>query len=101
MSVSVTKNADHTFLLTGILTAETVGELWAQRRSLFNGEPSFRVDLKGVTHCDSSGLALLTAWARYAKQQGKQVNFIHLPSQLLAIAHASGLENILPIENHS
>ena len=54
-------------------------------------------DLQQVIAEDNSGLALLTAWTRFAKQQGKSVFFVNLPEQLRDIAKLSGLDQLLPI----
>lgn len=55
-------------------------------------------DFSDVARCDSSALALLTAWARAAKKTGKQARFVHLPSQLLDIAKLSNLDKILSLK---
>jgi phospholipid transport system transporter-binding protein len=54
-------------------------------------------DLQQATTKDISGLALLTAWTRFAKKIGKSIQFINLPPQLLDMAKLNGLKDLLPI----
>lgn len=54
------------------------------------------VDLQGVGRADSAGLALLIEWVRCARRSGKTLAFHRVPSQMMAIARTSDLENMLP-----
>lgn len=93
-------NADGTLALLGAVDYTAItATVWEQSKLLLAAIPnSIRIDLQGVTHSDSTGVALLVAWARYARQQGKSICFIHLPVQMRAIVRVSGLEKLLPIE---
>lgn len=53
------------------------------------------IDLNEVSSSDSSALALLLDWLRYARQQGKTIQFVNWPNQLLAIAKANGVSELL------
>ena len=86
------------FQLTGDLSFASVPQVYAQGHALFNGQAATLVlDLSSVERTDSAGLALLVAWLRQARHQRKDLRFQNIPAQLLAIAKASGLENILPL----
>jgi anti-anti-sigma factor len=52
-------------------------------------------DLSLVSFSDNSGVALLISWKRCAKKLNKQVAFINVPKQLIALVTASGLKEIL------
>ena len=55
-------------------------------------------DLAGITKADSAGLALLLEWLRLAGQAGVDLHYVNLPSQLSAMAHVVGVDEILVID---
>jgi len=83
------------YLLTGELTFNTVGEIWNRSRELFAGGGSLTVDFSGITHTDSSALALLLEWKRLAHQQRRKVNYRHIPASLIAVAAVSNAADFL------
>lgn len=85
------------FLLSGMLTFDTAPPAWRASSALLNGGGDLTLDLQGVTHTDSAGLALLIEWMRGARRRNKRITFKNIPTQMLAIAKVSGLERILPI----
>ena len=52
-------------------------------------------DLGGVRAADSSGVALLLAWQRRARDAGQQLTFINVPGNLDALTQLYGLEDVL------
>lgn len=82
----------------GDLTFGTVNDLLASARRIFASIPVLNIDLVDVTCSDSAGLALLIDWMRSAKQQNKNIMFHNIPAQMLAMAHASGLDELLPLQ---
>jgi phospholipid transport system transporter-binding protein len=84
--------------ISGELTFSTVTGLLGQSRPLFeqSGERVV-VDLGGVERADSAGLAMLIEWMRLASARGCAIEFSHLPAQMLDIAVASDLDDILPL----
>ena len=90
------------FQLAGELSFASVPQIYAQGHTLLADRAATLVlDLSSVERTDSAGLALLVEWLRQARHQRKDLRFQNIPAQLLAIAKASGLENILPLANHS
>ena len=84
--------------IQGALTLDTAQEKLRQGQAwIENLRTDGKIDLSEVTQCDSAGMALLIAWARFAKQQDRKIQFVHLPSQLLTIARLSNLDTVLPI----
>ncbi len=77
------------FALTGKLGFETVVALLNQGRDQFAGKLAMAVNLGGVTHADSAGLALLLEWLREARQQGQTLTYQTVPAQLHALARIS------------
>ncbi|MCW8827547.1 MAG: STAS domain-containing protein [Gammaproteobacteria bacterium] len=85
--------------ISGELTFATVTILLEQSRPLLlSAKGGLVMELAGVGRVDSAGLALLIQWMRMAREQGVDILFRHVPEQLLAIAHASDLDTILPLE---
>jgi phospholipid transport system transporter-binding protein len=85
--------------VSGELTFSTVTALLEQSQPLLNAAQGWLVmELADVSRVDSAGLALLVQWMRMAREHSVDILFRHVPEQLLAIARASDLENILPLE---
>ncbi len=83
---------------SGRLTFDSVTALMQRSDLLWQGQGALVVDLAGVDRSDSAGLALLVDWTRRARAAGREIQFIHVPAQLWAIAEVSGLEAVLPLQ---
>lgn len=55
------------------------------------------VDLNNLKHSDSSGLAVISAWVRYAYKQNKLLTICDMPKFLFDLSKASNLEQFFPI----
>jgi phospholipid transport system transporter-binding protein len=53
------------------------------------------IDLAGVTHSDSSGLALLIEWLSVAKAAQRTLRYENMPTQLHQLARLSEIEDLL------
>lgn len=84
--------------VTGLLGFATVTALLEPLEALLPGQGSLRVDLGGVTHADSAGLALLVHWLRLARRRGLSLEFHQAPAQLMDMARLSRLDRILPLQ---
>ena len=84
------------FVLSGVLSFDTVTPLLAEGQSLFASVDVVRVDLAAVELCDSAGVALLAEWVRLTRGWQKEIEYQNVPAQLLAIAELSGLDALLP-----
>ena len=103
MSEAIAINLDQLsgkVLISGELTFSTVNRVIDEIQSLVASLPTLQVDLSDVTRSDSAGLALLVHWMREAKRAKKTLIFHHLPPQMLAIASASGLDELLPMQSN-
>jgi phospholipid transport system transporter-binding protein len=89
---------DNLFHVAGELTFATVNELLEQAPALFESHPKLNIDFTKVTRSDSAGLALLIDWMRLAKTNSKEIMFYNIPAQMLAIANASGVDELLPAQ---
>jgi phospholipid transport system transporter-binding protein len=53
------------------------------------------IDFSGITAVDSSAVALLLEWRRRALAKGKQLAFVNLPANLLALAELYGVTDLI------
>ncbi len=74
---------------TRVVSIRRMGELKLSRHS------SVQFDFSGVVQCDSSALVLLMAWKRFAKAEGVNVEFLHLPSSLTSLAAMCNIESMI------
>lgn len=86
------------YVLCGALTFDSVPHLWREGLSRFEDAAKLTLDLQEVTHTDSAGLALMVEWMREAKRRNSEIHFRNIPSQMLAIASTSRLEQLFPQE---
>jgi len=87
------------YRLEGRLTVDEVPEVYRKRLSWkTEGVPSV-IDLSGLKATDSSAVALLLEWKRWAKQAGGDVVFAHPPEALRTIAGLSQIDKFLGWNN--
>jgi len=86
------------FIVSGEVSFVTIPALYKLGCQFISQSESPILDLQNVTTEDNSGLALLTAWMRFAKQSDKIIYFSNLPNQLKDMAKLSGLDKILAIK---
>ena len=53
------------------------------------------IDFARITGVDSSAVALLLEWRREALARGKQLGFVNLPANLLALAELYGVAELI------
>jgi len=95
-SFSLAFDADkHVIRVGGELSFTTVNAVLEQSKEVFRPADALTIDLSAVTRSDSAGVALLVDWMRTAKNMNKKIVFHHIPAQMLAIASASGLDELL------
>jgi phospholipid transport system transporter-binding protein len=81
-------------LVSGALTlASAAADLEQGKAAIAEGARS--ADLGEVGELDSSALALLLAWLREAKRQGRQLTFTNLPQGVTTIASLYGVAELL------
>ncbi len=95
--VDIVSSGEGRFSLKGELSFSTTPALLESSESLFRGAGRLDIDLKGVVHADSAGLALFIEWLRVAEQMGKPIRFLNAPAQMMAMAKLTGLDDILPL----
>lgn len=95
--VTFTEAGGGRFRITGPLTFDTVSAALTESQNLFADNARIELDLSGVTHADSAGLALLVEWVSRARRSKCDLKFRHVPEQVRALAGISDVENLLPI----
>lgn len=91
------KADDGRLLLSGELSMATVPALLKHDHLQSGGEGEICIDLQDVQRADSAGVALLIEWQRAARQQQQTIRFQNIPSQMLAIARLSGVDELLSL----
>lgn len=81
--------------VVGALNLSTVGDLLSVGGSAITRGDATLVDLAGVGHSDSSGLALLIEWLSVAHAAGKTLRYENMPNQLQQLARLSEVEGLL------
>jgi phospholipid transport system transporter-binding protein len=81
--------------VSGPVTLANVTRLLEEARAPL-AEGVRAVDLGEVTELDSSLLAVLFAWMREARSQGRALSFSRLPEDLRSLAQLYGVAQLLP-----
>ena len=81
--------------LSGELDFSNVMSILKQSLSKFNSMPEIYIDFSQLKSSDSSGLALIIEWLKYAMSQKKYIQFNHLSQDLQSIVKVSGLESLI------
>ena len=84
--------------LTGALSFETLPAVLAESAQ-YTSRPDLpdrlTIDFAGIASVDSSAVALLLEWRREALRLGKELVFVNLPQNLLALANLYGVEELI------
>jgi phospholipid transport system transporter-binding protein len=102
ITVEQADNKPGHFVLRGVLNRETIPQFWpdcltelaqAQQKS-----DSLNLDLAGIEHIDTAGLAWLLNLLRDAKQQQIVFSLSNVSPTLLNLAKISDVETFLPLQ---
>jgi phospholipid transport system transporter-binding protein len=94
-SFSLTTTTPGTLGVSGPLTFATATHALVAARAELDRSGQSTLDLSGVTHADSAGLATLLALLAHTRTQGKTLAVTHIPEGLQALARVSGVEALL------
>lgn len=86
---------DGKFALKGRMGFETAGRILDDSEKLFEPHTRIEVDLSGVTHTDSAGLALLLEWITWANHTVREIRFVDVPDKIDAIAKTTEVDDLL------
>lgn len=94
---TLTTGKDGNWSIHGELVFATVPGLLTQASRLFDGQQDLVIDLSGVTHSDSAGLALMLEWLDECRQAGRGLQLQTPPQSMLDIARVSNVSDLLPL----
>ncbi len=99
MSETVHQEAPDLLRLSGVVSLDTVVNYRDRLVEMLklNSAKVVRIDLRDVEIHGSAILTLLISLVRESRKLQKTVTFHECPQGLLAIAHASGVSNILEL----
>jgi anti-anti-sigma factor len=83
--------------MKGAIHFDNVVAVCKQGIELMKTLEDIKINLQGLSHTDSSVLALLTAWVREARAQNKAIVFTHMPNFMQDITRVCGLDGVLPV----
>lgn len=78
-----------------LVMANARGLLDAGRSALQPGEQIF--DFSEVSEADSSAIAVMLGWLRWAEQSRSTVAFAHIPAGVRSLAELYGVTDLLPL----
>ncbi len=96
--VSIKKVSDTHFAVQGVLMMHTVMSIINEVANNFNSQNEITIDFAEVKNSDSAAVALIVSWLAKAKIKNIKLHLLNLPQQILDIAKASDLLEILPID---
>lgn len=77
--------------ISGPLSFASIDAWFARVDELARAE---RIDLAGVTHCDSAGAALLLELQRRARKNGKRLELVNAPQALRELLKFFGIDTL-------
>ena len=83
------------FEVSGDMSFDTAERILRVSQKAFEQHENVRVDMSAVEKADSAGIALLLEWMSWARQGNAKIDFIAIPSSMLAIADAAELKDIV------
>ena len=87
---------DNLIKVSGCLDVASVSHYRDAGVALIDRAPSPVFDLGGAQVKGSAVIALLIAWQRHANSVGKEISITNSPANLLEIAQACGVRDIVP-----
>jgi ABC-type transporter Mla MlaB component len=94
-SIDIGQDA-HTLIVDGDVRFDNVMEIYRKGIAVMKQLHSpIEVNCAGLIHCDSSSLALCTAWIKEANDQKKSIVFTHIPSFMKDLINVHGLDNVV------
>jgi phospholipid transport system transporter-binding protein len=92
---AITTDGDGRVKASGELSFETAARALRCGLDLLRPDGAWVIDLSGVTSGDSAGIAVLVEWLAAVRAAGGNVRYEGVPTQMLAIARISDLDDLL------
>lgn len=81
--------------IVGDMNFASVPVLLVQGRNLLDFGSILEIDMTGVSHADSAGLALMLEWMDLFRSAGGAVHFRNIPTALLNVARVSNVSELI------
>ena len=81
--------------LSGVLSFDTAAAALHAIQAELTGGAVTQLDLAGITHSDSAGLACLLAVAAEADRRGHAVQVVHMSAAMRALAQVCEVDHLL------
>ena len=81
--------------VSGVLDFDTAAAALAAIRAALEAGGAAQLDLAGVRHCDSAGLACVLAAAADAARRGRPLRVVGMPSGMQALAQVCEVDSLL------
>ncbi len=87
------------FRVSGELTFDSVPDVWQQARKMLLDvyEDEVEIDIASVSTFDSSGIALMVAWSRWAHCNNKKLTFKNPNQQAYKLIEINKLHDVLKL----
>jgi phospholipid transport system transporter-binding protein len=91
----ITSRNDGVVEVNGELTFQSVPQFLALTDNWLQAAAGkVTIDMHGVTHADSAGLALLIEWLHLARSAGREIVFTNMPEQMRDLIRVNGLMQV-------
>ena len=87
--------------LDGIINFENAKKIMLLGCQFIDTLEVININLKDLKASDSSGLAVISAWVRYAANNKKIIKIYEMPKALSSLGKVSGLDQMFPVESES
>ncbi len=95
---SINTGEDGTVHLGGEMNFVSTPGMYRELENWFtSGGPTLNIDLAGINHADSSGLALLLEWQAMAHKLDRSLYITNAPASLLRLAKLCEADELLDI----
>lgn len=91
--LKLTEQSPGYYTLKGSLTFASIDKHTPQSFKFLRGVDSMCIDLSQLEASDSAGLALMIEWIRQSRMNRVKLSFRNIPTQLMALAKISGLDD--------
>ncbi len=81
--------------VSGVLDFDTAAAALQAIQSTLASGSAVQLDLAGVSHCDSAGLACVLAATADADRRGHPVRVVSMPAGMLALAQVCEVDRLL------
>jgi phospholipid transport system transporter-binding protein len=86
---------DGRFALHGELSFATATDALERSKDLFADHARIELDMSDIHDGDSAGLALLLEWVNWARNFVREIRYINIPAEIIAIAQISEVDDML------